>query len=77
MTPADFNAALKRLGLSKAACARELGVGWQTVYLWTVGKRKVPGPVYAWLRERSKTLAHHLYESQNPDKIPDHMIFRD
>jgi DNA-binding transcriptional regulator YiaG len=52
MTPAEFNAALARLGLNKdgSAAARVLGCTPRAVRFWRQGQRKVPGPVVVLLQ---------------------------
>jgi transcriptional regulator with XRE-family HTH domain len=42
MTPADFRAALTRLGLSQAEAARRIGVTSMAVAHWLAGRRPVP-----------------------------------
>lgn len=48
MTPADFRAARKDLGLTQHAMAEALRMGkhgWQTISAWETGKTPIPGPV--------------------------------
>lgn len=47
MTPQQFRALLKRLGLTQIDAATFLRVRPTTVNRWATGKRKVPGPVVA------------------------------
>jgi DNA-binding transcriptional regulator YiaG len=50
VTPADFRAALDRLGLSQSEAARRCGVNARTVRRWVAGDRPIPGPVIALIR---------------------------
>ncbi len=56
LTPQQFRATLKRLGLNQVAAAKQLGVDPRTVRRWLAGDRKIPEPVVillrTWLRER-------------------------
>ena len=42
MTPTDYTAARQRLGLSRAAFARELGLAYKTALSYEAGKHPVP-----------------------------------
>ena len=58
MTPAQFQAHRKALGLTQHALAEALGMGthgWQSVSEWENGKRPIPGPVAIAVN----CLAHH------------------
>jgi plasmid maintenance system antidote protein VapI len=56
MTPQQFRLALKRLGLTQVAAARQLGVDPRTVRKWVGAERRIPEPVAillrVWLKER-------------------------
>ena len=60
MTPAEFRAALDRLGQTQAGAARLLGVDARTVRRWACDERAVPEPV------RRVLLACERY----PDLVP-------
>jgi DNA-binding transcriptional regulator YiaG len=45
MTPAQYRAAIKRLGLSQRQAARLLGVNDRTSRRWALGKSKIPTSV--------------------------------
>lgn len=48
MTPDDFRAARKQLGLTQHQLAERLLMGahgWQSVSAWERGERPIPGPV--------------------------------
>ena len=49
MTPKQVKAIRKRLGLTRAAAARTLGVSWVTVYRWEEGLHPIQGPAAAML----------------------------
>ncbi len=55
MTPKQFRAALKRLGLTQVGAARRLGVNPRTVRFWVAGTYRIPEPVVillrTWVRE--------------------------
>ena len=57
MTPADFRAALDRLGLSQSEAARRLRVDPRTVRRWIAGDRRIPWLVTellrTWMEERA------------------------
>ena len=57
MTPAEFRAALTRLGLSQAEAARRIGVTSMAVAHWLAGRRPVPGYAVAlvanWIKLRA------------------------
>ncbi len=44
MTPQEFEAARKQLGLSETALARLFKVGDRTVRRWEDGEKDIPGP---------------------------------
>jgi DNA-binding transcriptional regulator YiaG len=44
MTPAEFRAALDRIGLTQAGAARLLGVDPRTARKWACGERDLPEP---------------------------------
>lgn len=45
MTPAEYRAAIARLGLSQVAAGKLLGVDGRTSQKWALGERAVPPPV--------------------------------
>jgi transcriptional regulator with XRE-family HTH domain len=45
MTPEEYRAAIKRLGLSQVAAGKLLGVDGRTSQKWALGERAVPPPV--------------------------------
>ena len=54
MNPAEFIAAIARLGLTQSGAARELGVTYRTVRRWAAGSVPIPRAVELAL----KWLAH-------------------
>jgi hypothetical protein len=50
MTAQQFRQALKRLGFTQVAAARELGVDPRTVRKWVGAERRIPEPVAILLR---------------------------
>ena len=50
MTPAEFRAALDRLGLSQVGAARLLGYGGRTAQHWAAGTAEIPPAVAILLR---------------------------
>ena len=50
MTPSQYKAAIKTLGLSQEAAGDWLGVGRRTSQGWALGERPVPEPVAKLLR---------------------------
>ena len=50
MTPKQFRAALKRLGMNQTKAARHLGVTPRAVRFWVAGDRSIPEPVVILLR---------------------------
>lgn len=45
MTPADFKAARRELGLSQNALAARMGIADRTIRRWEKGTVPIPGPV--------------------------------
>ena len=44
MTPPDFRAIRRRLGLTQAALGEMMGVSGRSVQRWESGKVEIPGP---------------------------------
>lgn len=60
MTPAEYRAAIARLGLSQVAAGKLLGVDGRTSQKWALGERAVPPPVVlllAYMEEHGLALA--------------------
>lgn len=56
MTPKEFNAALKALGLSQRAFASEIEYHYNQVGRWATGHYKIPKIVSEYLRMRKLLL---------------------
>ena len=50
MTPSQYKAAIKRLGLSQERAGLWLGVGKRTSQGWALGETRIPEPVAKLLR---------------------------
>jgi len=65
MTPAEYQAALKRLGLSHNRAAPLLGVDLRTSKRWAAGERAIPPPLarlLAYIERYGVELAKEMME---------------
>jgi transcriptional regulator with XRE-family HTH domain len=77
MTPAEFTAAREKLGLSKEALARILGVSsGRTVRWWESGGRPVTGPVALAMRLLLERKEAHRRGLLRVRSAPQHLPLR-
>ncbi|MGY6249732.1 helix-turn-helix domain-containing protein [Bosea thiooxidans] len=68
MTPAEYRAAIARLGLSQVAAGKLLGVDGRTSQKWALGERAVPPPVarlLAYIEKHGTGLARSFERAAN------------